>query len=55
MQKANDLTKRTAYISHLRRAFLLRAHPDRFRSQPDSVRKIQAEAIQAFQVRTYQL
>ncbi len=44
---------RSSYLSHLRRAFLLRAHPDRFRSHPNSsqLRKVQAEAIQAFQDR----
>lgn len=38
---------RSAYLSRLRRAFLLRAHPDRFRSHPDSVRRRQAELVQA--------
>lgn len=38
---------RSDYVSRLRRAFLLRAHPDRFRSHPPSVRRRQAELVQA--------
>jgi hypothetical protein len=34
------------YISRLRRAFLLRVHPDRFRNQSDRVRKEQATLVQ---------
>ena len=43
--------KRINYVKYIRRAFLLRAHPDRFRSYPASLRKVQAEAIQSFQER----
>lgn len=46
------MTTRAAYMSHLRRAFLLRVHPDRFRMHPsESLRKNQASAIQALQER----
>ncbi len=45
------MSDKASYLSHLRRAFLLRAHPDRFRSHPESLRKVQAAAIGAFQVR----
>jgi len=38
---------RSGYVSRLRRAFLLRVHPDRFRAQPASVRKDQATLVQA--------
>ena len=48
---ASLAAKRVKYVSHIRRAFLLRAHPDRFRSHPASLRKVQAEAIQSFQER----
>jgi hypothetical protein len=51
MDLAGLAAKRIKYVSHIRRAFLLRAHPDRFRSHPASLRKIQAEAIQSFQER----
>ena len=36
-----------AYMDRLRKAFLLRAHPDRFRGRPDAVRKSQANLISA--------
>jgi hypothetical protein len=36
----------SVYISRLRRAFLLRVHPDRFRSRSDTVRKEQATLVQ---------
>ena len=36
----------SVYISRLRRAFLLRVHPDRFRSQSEKVRKEQATLVQ---------
>jgi hypothetical protein len=48
---ASLAAKRIKYLGHIRRAFLLRAHPDRFRSHPASLRKVQAEAIQSFQER----
>jgi Domain of unknown function (DUF4461) len=35
------------YLSHVRRAFLLRVHPDRFRNHPASVRSQQASLVQA--------
>lgn len=34
------------YISRLRRAFLLRVHPDRFRAQSEHVRREQAVLVQ---------
>ncbi|KAL3794501.1 hypothetical protein HJC23_013503, partial [Cyclotella cryptica] len=37
---------RSIYISRLRRAFLLRVHPDRFRTQSNQVRKEQATLVQ---------
>eukprot|EP00554_Chaetoceros_debilis_P014807 CAMPEP_0194119162 /NCGR_PEP_ID=MMETSP0150-20130528/38268_1 /TAXON_ID=122233 /ORGANISM="Chaetoceros debilis, Strain MM31A-1" /LENGTH=351 /DNA_ID=CAMNT_0038810775 /DNA_START=24 /DNA_END=1076 /DNA_ORIENTATION=- len=45
------VSDKSSYLSHVRRAFLLRAHPDRFRSHPESFRKVQAAAIGAFQDR----
>ncbi len=39
-------SKRSDYVANLRRAFLLRVHPDRFRSHSENIKKIQAEAIQ---------
>ena len=36
----------SVYISRLRRAFLLRVHPDRFRSRSEQVRKHQATLVQ---------
>lgn len=36
----------SVYISRLRRAFLLRVHPDRFRSRSEQVRKQQATLVQ---------
>ena len=41
------IASRSLYVSRLRKAFLLRVHPDRFRSQPDIVRKEQASLVQA--------
>src|SRR3569623_229929 len=38
---------RSVYLSHLRRAFLLRVHPDRFRNHSASVRSQQATLVQA--------
>ena len=35
------------YIQRLRRAFLLKVHPDRFRRHPEEVRKQQAILIQS--------
>ncbi|KAL7473391.1 hypothetical protein ACHAXS_013843 [Conticribra weissflogii] len=40
-------TTRSGYVSRLRRAFLLRVHPDRFRAQSADVRKDQATLVQA--------
>lgn len=48
---AASASNRTAYVSRLRRAFLLRAHPDRFRSHSQSLRKGQAKLIQALSER----
>ena len=39
------------YVARLRRAFLLRVHPDRFRSYPSEIRRQQAELVQALQDR----
>eukprot|EP00578_Thalassiosira_sp_NH16_P028144 CAMPEP_0181092376 /NCGR_PEP_ID=MMETSP1071-20121207/8887_1 /TAXON_ID=35127 /ORGANISM="Thalassiosira sp., Strain NH16" /LENGTH=507 /DNA_ID=CAMNT_0023174555 /DNA_START=7 /DNA_END=1526 /DNA_ORIENTATION=+ len=39
--------KASVYVPRLRRAFLLQVHPDRFRSQSESVRKQQARLVQA--------
>lgn len=51
--EATDMNKAGAnrvslsvYISRLRRAFLLRVHPDRFRSRSEEVRKEQAKLVQ---------
>lgn len=40
-------TARSVYVSLLRRAFLLRVHPDRFRNHVDSVRQQQATLVKA--------
>jgi hypothetical protein len=51
-QQCIRMTTRATYLSHLRRAFLLRVHPDRFRMHPsETLRKNQASAIQALQER----
>lgn len=42
---------RSVYLSRLRRAFLLRVHPDRFRNQPDKVRGEQASLVKALTAR----
>ena len=41
------MTNRSAYVQRIRKAFLLRSHPDRFRSDNASVRKRQANLVQA--------
>ena len=41
------MTNRSAYVQRIRKAFLLRSHPDRFRSEDASVRKRQASLMQA--------
>jgi len=40
-------SSRSAYLSRLRRAFLLRVHPDRFRQHPHQVRQRQAALVKA--------
>jgi hypothetical protein len=40
---------RSVYVAHLRRAFLLRAHPDRFRRQDESIRQQQSVLLQVRQ------
>ena len=42
---------RSVYVANLRRAFLLRAHPDRFRGQSPSIRRGQANLLQALSER----
>jgi len=42
---------RSVYVAQLRRAFLLRAHPDRFRNSEDHVRRGQARLLQALSER----
>lgn len=44
---ASDSMTRSTYVSRLRKAFLLRAHPDRYRSEEPSVRRRQADLVQA--------
>ena len=44
---AAALLARSVYVSQLRRAFLLRVHPDRFRTHPAAVRSQQAALVQA--------
>lgn len=41
------LMSRSVYLSRLRRAFLLRVHPDRFRNHPSTVRSDQASVVKA--------
>lgn len=41
------MASRSVYVSRVRRAFFLRAHPDRFRSHAPQIRKQQAGLIQA--------
>ncbi len=43
----NSGVSRSVYVAQLRRAFLLRAHPDRFRNFDDHVRRGQATLLQA--------
>jgi hypothetical protein len=45
------LQSRSVYVAQLRRAFLLRAHPDRFRLQNASIRRGQAKILQALSER----
>ena len=40
------MSSRLKYVSHLRKAFLLRVHPDRFRSLSPSIQKNQADVVQ---------
>ena len=44
---------KSVYVSHLRRAFLLRAHPDRFRKHSHEIVKDQASIVQALAVSKY--
>jgi len=41
------MVNRSEYVQRIRKAFLLRSHPDRFRSNDASVRKRQANLVQA--------
>jgi len=43
--------KRSSYVSNLRRAFLLRAHPDRFRRHSQTIRKAQGDLISSISER----
>jgi hypothetical protein len=45
-----DAVKRSAYLQRIRRSFLLRVHPDRFRAQSVSIRNGQSELLKAFTV-----
>mmetsp|Transcript_12512 Transcript_12512/g.27744 ORF Transcript_12512/g.27744 Transcript_12512/m.27744 type:complete len:537 (+) Transcript_12512:145-1755(+) len=44
---SSSSVSRSTYVSRLRKAFLLRAHPDRYRSEEPSVRRRQADLVQA--------
>ena len=48
------MSSRSLYISRIRRAFLLRVHPDRFRSHNSQIRKQQAGLVQAISNRLEQ-
>ena len=41
-----SIVSRSAYINRLRRAFILRCHPDRFRQHDDAIRKQQSVLLQ---------
>lgn len=45
------LESRSVYVGKLRRAFLLRAHPDRFRNHSPKIRRQQANLLQALSER----
>ena len=45
---------RAAYLDRIRRAFLLRVHPDRFRNQSQQIRQMQAQLVQALSNRLNQ-
>ena len=47
VQSVSMRQSQSKYISHLRKAFLLRVHPDRFRLHSEEVRKKQADIVQA--------
>lgn len=47
MKAAAGPPSRSVYLAQLRRAFLLRAHPDRFRNYEPSIRQGQARLLQA--------
>lgn len=42
---------RSVYVARLRRAFLLRVHPDRFRAYPQAIRRQQADLVHAMSER----
>jgi len=44
-----DMNIHKGYVKALRRAFLLRIHPDRFRQHPNKIRKEQASLVQAIE------
>jgi Domain of unknown function (DUF4461) len=44
---SSSFLSRSVYLSHVRRAFLLRVHPDRFRNHPTAIRSQQASLVQA--------
>lgn len=46
-----EAVKRSAYVQRIRRSFLLRVHPDRFRFRPMSIRNGQSDLLKAFSVR----
>lgn len=48
---ASSKISRSVYVAQLRRAFLLRAHPDRFRNFDDGIRRGQATLLQALSER----
>lgn len=51
MRLKSSISCNSSYVSYLRRAFLVRAHPDRFPSESQAFRKRQGEVIQALTAR----
>jgi hypothetical protein len=54
MPTSKTIVSRSVYVARLRRAFILRCHPDQFRQYDDTIRKQQSRVLQSLSERMTQ-
>ena len=54
MPTSKTIVSRSIYVARLRRAFILRCHPDQFRQYDDTIRKQQSRVLQSLTERMTQ-